>query len=143
MIPITENTITAVAALVYNHAYDQDPDCGWMADDPHSAPGNEVSWLEWSAKLVQTLQEHSEMSDKQLLAEASRHVDRSKAGYSWNTIFMHQTEEGDAYSTMTHETNIALPLVRDFLAHPDRYVEVEFLERDPVYLAYLESPIEH
>ena len=137
MIPVTEQTITAVAALVYNHAYDQDPDSGWVADDPHNAPGHEAPWCEWSAKLRQVLQEHPDVSDEQLLVEASQRVDIHKAGHGWDIIPLDQ----ETYSTITHETDIALLLVRHFLEHPTSYVEIAFLEHDPAYLAYLEAPI--
>jgi hypothetical protein len=54
---------------------------------------------------------------------------------------MHQSEEGgDVYSTITEETENALPLVRDFLEHPYNAVEVRFIENDPAFLAYVEAP---
>jgi hypothetical protein len=142
MIPVTENTIKAVAALIYNHAYNQDPDTGWLAHDEHSAPGNEYSWLEWSKCLIEVLQEHPKASDEQVLDLAARRVDIRKASHSWNTIWMQQTETGDEYSTMTEETDIVLPLVRHFLEKPQNYVEISFIEGDPAYVAYLEAPID-
>lgn len=140
MIPITDNTIKAVAALIYNYAYDQDAGTGWMASDEHSAPGGEDCWLEWSACLLQALQEQPEATDEQILALAKQHVDTGKAGLLWDTIWMHQTEEGDEYSTITHETDVVMPIVRHFLEKPANYIEAEFLEGDPAWLAYWESP---
>lgn len=54
---------------------------------------------------------------------------------------MQQLEEGDEYSTLTHETDVVMPLIRDFLVNPYNYVEVSFIEDDPAYRAYLEAPI--
>ncbi|MGH2478090.1 MAG: hypothetical protein ACRDHW_00325 [Ktedonobacteraceae bacterium] len=141
MIPVTEYTITAVAALIYNHAYNQDPDAGWLANDEHSAPGHAPQWLEWSKHLVQVLQEQPQASDEDTISQTKQRVDTHKVGSSWDTIWMHQTEKGDEYSTITYETDNALPLVRDFLQDPWKYVEVNFLENDPAYLAYLEAPV--
>lgn len=141
MIPITENTTKAVAALIYNHAYNQDPDSGWLANDEQSAPGFVTDWLEWSTHLVHVLSEQLTATDEQVIEQARRRVDMKKVGHSWDTIWMQQTEEGDEYSTMTEETNVVMPLVRDFLEKPYNYVEVSFIEDDPAYLAYLEAPI--
>ena len=138
MIPITENTARAVAALIYNEAYNQDPDSGWLAEDEQSVPGDAGDWLVWTACLLQVLQEQTEASDEEVLALAQQRMD---VGHSWNIIWMQQTEDGDEYSTITEETAIALPLVRHFLEEPHNYVEVRFIEDDPTYLAYLESPI--
>jgi hypothetical protein len=136
VIPITQSTITAVAALVYNHAYDQDPDCGWLADDGHSAPGRELQWLEWTTQLLKAMQEMPEASDEQVIALAKQRVDCSKVGHSWDTIPMDVE-----YSTISAETDVAMPLVRDFLDEPHKYAEVSFIEADPEYLAYLELPL--
>jgi hypothetical protein len=141
MIPITEHTAKAVAALIYNHAYEQDPDSGWLANDEQSAPGFSMDWLEWSTHLVHVLSEQPTASDEQVIEQARQRVDVKKVGHSWNTIWMEQTEEGDRYSTITDETAVALPLVRDFLEKPYNYVEIDFIENDPAYLAYLEEPI--
>ncbi len=97
MIPVTDNTVMAVAALIYNHAYDQDPDTGWLAGDEHSAPGFESCWLEWSARLIEVLQEQPVLGDEQVLALAKRRVDTQKVGSDWNSIWMQQTEKGDEY----------------------------------------------
>jgi pullulanase/glycogen debranching enzyme len=137
MIPITENTILAVAALIYNEAYNQDPDTGWLAGDEHSAPGHERQWLEWSAQLIQALQQQPNANDEQVLALATSKVDWRKVGSGWDIIPMDQ----DSYSTITSETAPVMPLVRDFLEEPYKYVEVRFLERDPAYQAYLDAPI--
>lgn len=141
MIPITDHTITAVAALIYNAAYNQDPDTGWLADDPTSASGNKEAWLEWTKRLLEVMQEQPQASDEQILEQAAKRVDIKEAGTFWDTIWMQQTEDGDEYSTITKETDIQMPLVRDFLEYPSRYVEGAFLENDPVYLAWLEQPI--
>ena len=137
MIPVTDSTVTAIAALLYNNAYEQDPDTGWLADDEHSAPGHSLQWLEWSARLIQVLEEHPEFTDEQVLVLAEQRVDRSKVGSGWNIIPMDQ----DHYSTISDETRSAMPLVRHFLEEPDNYTESSFLENDPAYLAYLEAPI--
>lgn len=139
MIPITENVIIAVAALIYNHAYEQDPDTGWLAGDEHSAPANSSHWLAWSANLIQSLQEEPEAAEEQVLARAARRGDKSLTG--WNTIWMQQSKEGDVYSTITDETARALPLVRHFLEKPYIYTEVSFIEDDSAYLVYLEAPL--
>jgi len=136
MIPITKNTIEAVAALIYNYAYDQDPDCGWLADDEQSAPGHELQWLEWSRCLLEALQEQPEAPDEQVLATAKSRVDIQKVGHAWDTI---PVDEG--YLSMSEETNSVMNSVRHFLEHPSHYTEVSFIESDPVYLAYLESPV--
>jgi hypothetical protein len=141
MIPITDTTVAAVAALIYNHAYEQDPDTGWLADDESSAPANALAWLEWSARLLQALQEQPDASDEQLIGLARSRVDIDRAGYGWDSIWMQQSEDGDAYSTMTGETAVALPLVRDFLERPALYPESRFIDNDPAYRAYLEAPI--
>jgi hypothetical protein len=86
MIPVTEHTITAVAALIYNHTYEQDPDTGWLANDEQSAPASSPAWLEWSSSLVHVLHEHADFSDEHVIALAKQRVDTSKVGYSWNTI---------------------------------------------------------
>ncbi len=132
MIPLTEYTVIAVAALIYNHAYEQDPDTGWLAGDQHSAPGHEACWLEWSRCLLHVLQEQPGASDEQVLALAAQRVDTSEVGVLWDTIPMDQ----DSYSTISHETDIAMPLVRDFLKRPGNYTEIRFLEDDPAYLAW-------
>lgn len=75
MIPITENTVAAVAALIYNYAYEQDPDTGWLAGDTHSAPAHEMQWVEWAARLLEVLREQPEATDEQILASAKRRVD--------------------------------------------------------------------
>jgi len=137
MIPITEKTITAVAALIYNNAYEQDPDTGWLADDEQSAPGHKLQWLEWSKQLLQTLQEQPDATDEQIIILAKQRVDTSKVGYSWDTIPVDQ----EHYSTISGETDITMPLVRDFLEHPFNYTEVNFIENDPAYLTYLDTPI--
>jgi hypothetical protein len=137
MIPITEHTITAVAALIYNAAYEQDPDSGWLANDETSAPGHEDSWLEWTKRLLEVMQEQPTASDEQIIETAARRVDVHEAGSFWNTIPMDQ----DNYSSITIETDRQMPLVRHFLEHPVLYTEVAFLAHDPVYLAYLEEPI--
>lgn len=136
MIPITKNTITAVAALIYNLAYDQDPDCGWLADDEQSAPGHSPQWLEWSARLLEALQEQPQADDEQILATAKGRVDIQKVGHSWDTI---PADEG--YLSMSEETDQVMNTVRHFLEYPFMYPEVSFIESDPEYLAYLESPI--
>lgn len=141
MIPITNNTEKAIAALIYNHAYNQDPDSGWLANDEHSAPGFQETWLEWSRCLVQVLSEQPTASDEQVIEQARKRVDTSKVGHTWDTIWMQQLEEGDEYSTLTHETDVVMPLIRDFLVNPYNYVEVSFIEDDPAYRAYLEAPI--
>jgi hypothetical protein len=137
MIPITEHTITAVAALIYNEAYEQDPDTGWLAGDENSAPGHADSWLEWAKRLLEVMQEQPTASDKQIIETAKQRVDVREVGGDWNTIPMDQ----DNYSTITHETDIQMPIVHNFLEHPSGYTEVAFLERDPAYLAYLELPL--
>lgn len=137
MIPITSYTMKAVAALIYNSAYEQDPDTGWQADDEHSAPGDEANWLAWSACLIQALQEQA--TDEQVLALAKSRMNK-RGSFGWNTIWMHQTEDGDRYSTMSSETNTVMPLVRDFLEKPENYVEISFIEDDPEYRLYLETP---
>jgi len=136
MIPITEKTITAVAALIYNYAYDQDPDTGWLANDEQSAPGHSLQWLEWSARLIEALQEHPEAADEQILATAKSRVDTRKVGHSWDTIPV-----DDGYSTISEETDQVMNIVRDFLEHPFNYTEVSFIESDPAYLTYLDTPI--
>ncbi|MBA2680071.1 MAG: hypothetical protein H0U76_16950 [Ktedonobacteraceae bacterium] len=141
MIPITDSTVTAVAALIYNEAYEQDPDTGWLAGDEHSSPVNSLHWLAWSASLIQSLQEQPEATDEQVLALARQCVDASNVGYGWDTIWMQQSEEGDVYSTITDETATALPLVRHFLEEPQNYTESSFIEGDSAYLAYLEAPL--
>lgn len=137
MIPITAHTVTAIAALIYNHAYNQDPDCGWLAGDASSAPGHEPQWLEWSTQLIGALREQPQATDEQILELAKSRVDIHKVGSGWDIIPMDQ----DSYSTITSETATVLPLVRDFLEEPMHYVEVAFLEVDPAYLSYLEEPI--
>jgi hypothetical protein len=139
MIPITPNTIKAVAALIYNEAYHQDPDTGWLADDPHSEPGDASDWLAWTTQLVQVLAEQPEATDEEVLSLAQQ---RMNVGHFWNTIWMQQTEDGDEYSTITEETHTVMPQVRDFLEEPYKYVEVSFIEDDPAYVAYLEAPLE-
>ncbi len=137
-IPVTEYTIRAVAALIYNHAYEQDPDTGWLADDEHSAPGGHGDdWLEWSKCLLHVLQEQPTASDEVVLALAAQRVDIRQAGAFWDTILMDQ----DTYSSMSKETAIILPLVRDFLVRPENYIEVRFLYDDPAYRAYMEEPL--
>src|SRR6266571_2795662 len=134
MIPITEKTVTAVAALIYNYAYDQEPDTGWLADDEHSAPGHELQWLEWSAQLLKALQEQPDTSDEQIITLAKQRVDSGKVGHGWDIIPM--TDED--YSTISQETNVVMNIVRDFLEHPFKYTEVSFIENDPAYLTYLD-----
>lgn len=141
MIPITENTTMAVAALIYNYAYDQDPDSGWCAGDESSAPGNSSDWLEWSTQLCRALQEKPKATDEQVIAVAKKNVNTNKAGIFWDTIWMTQSEEGDVYSSMSEETDNVMNIVRDFLHQPGKYVEVHFIENDLAYLAYLESPL--
>jgi hypothetical protein len=136
MIPITKNTIEAVAALIYNYAYDQDPDCGWLADDGQSAPGHELQWLEWSAQLLRALKEQPSADDEQILATAKSRVDILKVGHSWDTI-----PADEDYLSMSEETNSVMNSVRHFLEHPFLYPEISFIENDPEYLAYLEKPI--
>ena len=75
MIPITGYAAAAVAALIYTHAYDQDPDSGWRAGDPHSAPVPKASWREWSVKLLQVLQEQPDRSDEQLVELVKQRID--------------------------------------------------------------------
>lgn len=144
MIPITEHTIRAIAALVYNMAYEQDPDTGWLAHDEQSGPEppNKAEWLEWSRCLLHVLGKQPAFSDEYIIEQARLLVDTSKVGTFWNTIFMEQTEDGDRYSFITDETNLVMKAVRDFLENPYKYVECRFLEDDPEYLAYLEAPIE-
>ena len=89
-------------------------------------------------KLLQVLQEHPDAPDEQIIAFAQQRVDIREAGHSWDIIPLDQ----ETYSTITHETDIALPLVRHFLEHPTSYVESAFLEHDPAYLAYLKAPID-
>ena len=124
MIPITEYTVTAVAALIYNDAYDQDPDTGWIADDEHSALAHESCWVEWSSQLLHILREHPDASDEQVFVLAKQRVDTHKVGTGWDIIPMDQ----DSDSTISHETSILLPIIRHFLEQPNTYIESSFLE---------------
>ncbi|HTI15180.1 MAG TPA: hypothetical protein VL461_11535 [Dictyobacter sp.] len=140
MIPITENTVTAVAALIYNDVYEQDPDSGWMANDENSGPANDDEWRAWARAIITVLQEQPEATDEQVIELASKRIDPKIVGYGWNIIWMQQTETGDEYSTMTEETKTAMYMVRDFLERPYMYVEESFLENDPAYITYLKEP---
>jgi hypothetical protein len=85
---------------------------------------------------VKVIQENPEFTDEQVLDLARQRTNETGA-FAWDTIWMQQTEEGDEYSSITDETDNAMPLVKDFLENPDKYIESSFIQDDPAYLAYL------
>ncbi|MBA2678050.1 MAG: hypothetical protein H0U76_06615 [Ktedonobacteraceae bacterium] len=75
-------------------------------------------------------------TDEQVLDQAKRRVNTRKVGGGWNIIPMDQ----DIYSSITDETASVMTFVRHFLEEPGGYIEEKFLEKDPVYQAYLDAP---
>lgn len=125
---MTNLRIEAVAALLYNLIYDQDPGCGWTPTSSEPDPAYRNVFLCFAEALLQVLETADpEASDAEIVQKAVQKVDRQKAGYAWETIAMDVELVSLPKGAEEH-----IYAVRDFLEQPYMSAEGEFLSEDGI-----------
>jgi hypothetical protein len=113
----------AVAALLYNLIYDQDPRCGWTPDSSEPDPAYRNVFLCFAEALLQVLAAADpEAPDTEIVQKAVQRVDRQKAGHAWETIAI-----DEELVSLPKEAESYVEAVRQFLENPLLSVEGEFL----------------
>lgn len=120
---MTNLHIEAVAALLYNLIYDQDPGCGWTPDSSEPDPVSRNVFLCFAEALLQVLETADpEASDAEIVQKTVQKVDRQKAGYSWEFIAM-----DEKVVSLPKKAEEHIYAVQDFLEQPYMSAEGEFL----------------
>ena len=122
MIQITDHSIEAVAALLYNLIYDQDGGEGWTPEEPCYDPSYRATFLAFAEALLGTMRDHPGDPDAMLIQQARERIDRGKVSFGWETIAF---DEG--YSSLPKEAEKHMTAIWDFLANPLAAPEGAFL----------------
>jgi len=119
---MTSRYSEAVAALLYNLIYDQDPDCGWTPDSSEPDPTYRAGFRGFAEALLQVLETDPEASDEEIVQKAVKRVDQSKAGFGWDFIAMDEKLE-----YLPKQAENYIEAVRSFLEWPELSAEGAFL----------------
>jgi hypothetical protein len=123
MIQITDRSIEAVAALLYNLTYDQDGGEGWTPEKPCYDPTYRAAFLAFAESLLVAMRDHPGDPDAMLIQQARLQIERTKVGFGWETIAI---DEG--YTSLPSEAERQMAAIWEFLANPLAAPEGAFLD---------------